>query len=97
MCGWPERRYDCPAYLNAYWNYCDELTGAYGLIHKGPIIIPKSLQPDVLRQLHYAQQGAERCKLRAKGSVFLRNINKDIDEIVKSCPPCQRHRLLNVK
>ena len=56
-----------------------------------------SLQPDVLKQLHYAHQGAEKCKLRAKGSVFWANINRDIEEIVKSCPPCQHHQKLNVK
>ena len=98
MGGWPEKRSDCPAHLHAYWNYRDELTVADGLILKGTrIIIPKSLQPDVLQQLHYAHQGAEKCKLRAKGSVFWANINKDIDEMVKSCPPCQRHQKLNAK
>ncbi|KAL9978440.1 hypothetical protein ACROYT_G015954 [Oculina patagonica] len=96
--GWPEKRSDCPAYLHAYWNYRDELTVANGLILKGTrIVIPKSLQPDVLQQTHYAHQGAEKCKLRAKGSVFWANINRDIEELVKSCPPCQRHQKLNVK
>ena len=98
MHGWPEKRSDCPAYLHAYWNYRDELTVADGLILKGTrIVIPESLQPDVLKQLHYAHQGAEKCKLRAKGSVFWANINRDIEELVKSCPPCQRHQKLNVK
>lgn len=82
----------------AYWNYHDELTAADGLVLKGTrVVIPKSLQPGVLRQLHYAHQGAEKCKLRAKGSVFWANINRDIEELVKSCPPCQRHQKLNVK
>ena len=98
MGGWPEKRSDCPAPLHAYWNYRDELTVADGLILKGTrIIIPKSLQPDVPQQLHYAHQGAEKCQLRAKGSVFWANINKDIDEMVKSCPPCQRHQKLKAK
>jgi len=88
MGGWPEERTDCPAH-----HYRDELTAADGLILKStPIFIPKSLQPDVLQQLHYAHQGAEKCKLRAKGSVFWADINKDIDEMVKSCPPCHRHQ-----
>ena len=57
MSGWPEKRYDYHAYLNAHWNYRYELTVADGFILKRPrIIIPKSLQPDVLQQLHYAQQ-----------------------------------------
>ena len=64
MGGWPERRSDCPVHLHAYWNYLDELTVADGLILKGTrIIIPKSLQPDVMQQLH---KGEEKCKLRAK-------------------------------
>ena len=92
MSGWPEKRSGCPAYLYAYWNYRDELTVADGLILKGTrIVIPESLQPDVLKQLHYAHQGAEKCNLRAKG------VNRDIEELVKSCPPCQRHQKLNVK
>ena len=98
MHGWPEKRSDCPAYLHAYWNYRDELTVADGLILKGTrIAIPESLQPDVLKWLHYAHQVAEKCKLRAKGSVFWANINRDIEELVKSCPPCQHHQKLNVK
>ena len=65
--GWPDKRSDCPSHLHGYRNYRDELTVANGLILKGTrIIIPKSLQPEVLEQLHYAHQGAEKCKLRAK-------------------------------
>ena len=60
--GWPEKGSDCPAFLHAFWNYRDELTVADGLILKGTrIIIPKSLQPDILRRLHFAHQGAEKC------------------------------------
>ena len=98
MGGWPEKRSDCPANLHAHWNYRDELTVADGLILKGTrIVIPKSLQPDALQQLHYAHQGAEKCKLRAKGSVFWENINKDIVEMDKSCRPCQHHQKSNAK
>ena len=53
MHGWPEKRSNCPASLHAYWNY--QLTVANGLILKGMrIVIPESLQPDVLKQLQYA-------------------------------------------
>ena len=96
--GWPEKRSECPAHLHPYWNYREELTVSNGMILKGSrIIIPKSLQADVLQQLHYAHQGAEKCKLRAKGSVFWPNINRDIEETVHKCSPCQRHQKLNTK
>ena len=54
---WPDTRSDCLVHLHAFWNYHDELTVADGVILKGTrILIPKSLQPDVLQQLHYAHQ-----------------------------------------
>ena len=96
--GWSDTRSACPVHLHAFWNYGDELTVADGVILKGKrILIPKSLQPDVLQQLHYAHQGAEKCKLRAKGSVFWVNINRDIEEMVKSCAPCQHNQKLNLR
>ena len=96
--GWPDTRSNCPAHLHAFWNYRDELAIADGVILKGTrIIIPKSLQADVLQKLHYAHQGAEKCKRRAKGSVFWVNINRDIEEMVKSCAPCQHNQNMNLK
>ena len=96
--GWPDTRSECPPHLHAYWNYRDELTVADGIILKGTrILVPKSLLADVLQQLHYAHQGAEKCKLRAKGSVFWANINHDIEEMVKRCSPCQHNQNMNVK
>jgi len=96
--GWPDTRSDCPAHLHAFWNYRDELTIADGVILKGTrILIPKSLQVDILQQLNYAHLGVEKCKLRAKGLVFWVNINHDIEEIVKSCAPCQQNQNMNLK
>ncbi|KAK3731887.1 hypothetical protein QZH41_008989 [Actinostola sp. cb2023] len=96
--GWPDKRVECPPHLHPYWNYRDELTVTDGLILKGTrIVIPKALQPEVLKQLHYAHQGTEKCKLRAKGSVFWANINADIEGMVKSCPPCQHNQTMNTK
>ena len=60
------------------------------------IAIPESLQPVVLKQLHYAHQGAEKCKLRAERLVFRANIDHDIEKLVKSCLPCQHYQKLNV-
>ena len=49
MHGLPEKRFDCPAYLRAHLSFRDELSVADGLILKGArIVIPGSLQPDVL-------------------------------------------------
>ena len=60
--GWPEFRADCPSHLVDFWNFRDELCVEDGLVLKGTrIIVPKSLQPDVLAQIHIAHQGIEKC------------------------------------
>lgn len=59
-CSCPKKRSECPVHLHSYWNYRDKLTVSDGLILKKIcIIIPKSLQLEVLKQIHYPHQGAE--------------------------------------
>ena len=36
-------------------------------------------------------------QVRAKAAVFWYGINQDIDEMVKSCAPCQAHQVANTK
>ena len=62
-----------------FWNFRDELSVEDGLI------LPKSLHAAAQEQIHYAHQGADKCKLRAKAAVFWCGINHDIDEMVKAC------------
>ena len=52
---------------------------------------------EVLAQLHYAHQGEEKCKLRAKGSMLWANINADVENMIKGCSPCQHNQHANVK
>ena len=90
--GWPQKRADCPEIIHGYWNYRDELGVEDGIILKGSrIIVPCSLRKDVLEQLHYAHQGVEKCRLRAKSSVFWDGINRDIERHVGACAQCQAH------
>ena len=96
--GWPENIAHCPAHLMPFWNFRDELSVEDGLILKGQrIVMPNSLHDAALEQIHYAHQVAEKCKLRAKAAVFWCGINRDIDEMVKSCAPCQSHQVANTK
>ena len=96
--GWLENRAHCPTHLMPFWNVRDELSVEDGLILKGQrIVLPKSLHRAALEHIHYAHQGAEKCKLRAKAAVFWCGISHDIDEMVKACAPCQAHQVANTK
>lgn len=89
--GWPDRQNQAPPALRPYWSYRDELSVEDGLVLKGNrIIIPPNMQQYILKCLHEAHQGSEKCKLRAKECVFWSNINKDIDNITSSCTLCQQ-------
>ena len=88
--GWPNTIKELPTDLRPFWSMRDEISVENGLLLKGNrIIIPKSMQNDVLQQLHTGHLGQEKTKLRAKDSVFWVNINRDIDKLVKFCDTCQ--------
>ena len=53
------------------------------------IIIPKTLQNEILLKLHASHQGTEKTKLRARSAVYWRDLNRDIDNVTKSCSICQ--------
>ena len=91
--GWPDSIKDLPEEIRSYWSYRDELSMEDGLIFKGErVIIPNSQKQTILDQLHYAHQGVEKTKLRARDSVYWKQINQDIEKLVKSCPICQEHQ-----
>ena len=54
-------------------------------------IIPNSLNGEVLKDIHRGHLGIEKCRLRARRSVFWPNMNVDIAKIVNQCEQCQVH------
>ena len=89
--GWPERQSSLPATLRSYWSCCDELSIEDSLIMKGDrLVIPSSMQVQILAKLHESHQGIEKTRLRARATVYWKNINRDIDEIVRKCDVCQQ-------
>lgn len=96
--GWPSTIKEVSKTLKPYWSFRDELGIDDGILTKGQrIIIPSTIQDEILEKLHAAHQGAEKTKLRARTSVYWRNLNNDIDKITQSCPICQQHQASNAK
>jgi len=91
--GWPQNAKDVPQLLKPYWSYRDEITIEDGILMKGHrIIIPGVMQQEILSKLHASHQGTEKTKLRARSAVFWRNLNKDIDNVTKTCSTCQEYQ-----
>lgn len=71
----------------------DDIEGEYTLndsiIFKGQrVVIPKTLQPEILAELHRTHLGITRMKQLARRYCFWKNIDKDIENVVKSCEAC---------
>lgn len=88
--GWPTTAKKLPTFIWPYWSYCGELSIEDSLIMKGhQIVILQVLQGGILCKLHASHQSRKKTKLRACTSVFWRNLNKDIEDMTKSCKICQ--------
>ena len=91
--GWPDSMKTMPTQLQQYWSFRDELSVENGMLLKGErIVIPWSVQQDILQQIHAGHQGAKKCKLRARSCVFWTSMSTDIDKVVHQCATCQEYR-----
>ncbi|KAK3762936.1 hypothetical protein RRG08_008152 [Elysia crispata] len=67
-----------------------ELSISDGLLLKGDrIIIPATLQKEVLGRIHQGHFGITKCRERAASSVWWPGINKDISALIGKCRVCQ--------
>ena len=77
MQGWPKTIKQVPPMLHPYWTFREELTIEDGLILKGTrIIIPNNLHKTILELIHEGHLGLNKCKLRAKETVYWLGLNK---------------------
>ena len=90
---WPKSKQQCPLNIQPFWDSRHDLTMIDGLLLKGcRIVIPKSLQADILDKLHSAHQGMDRTKRRARQSCYWPGMNDQIEKMVKRCTECLRHK-----
>ena len=65
--GWPDNREDVSPAVRQHWSYRDELTCLDGLLFKGDkIVVPKTLQSEMLEKIHETHQGIVKRKNRAR-------------------------------
>ena len=93
LTGWPNSIQDLPHNVRSFWSCRDEISIDNGILMKGTaLIIPHSLQHEILSQLHYGHLGIVKTRLRAKNTVYWTNINKDRESVIKGCDVCQEHK-----
>lgn len=88
MIGWPAQVSEV---FNTYRNKQSELTVENGIIMWGHrVVLPSALVPKFLEELHSAHGGIVKMKALARSLVWWHSIDKDIENLVKSCELCQQ-------
>ena len=90
--GWPS---DVGIELKPYWNRKTELTVQNDFLMWGiRVIVPPALREKVLEELHSGHSGMSRMKSLARCHVWCPCLDKEVEEVCKSCRSCQEVKLL---
>ena len=92
MQGWPKSIKQVPPMLHPFWMFREELTVEDGLILKGTrIIIPNNQCKAILKLIHEGHLGLNKCKLRAKETVYWPGLNEQLEDLVLNCELCLKY------
>ena len=91
--GWPDTKSDTPHAVREYWPYRDELAVYDGLVYKGMrIVVPPSVRSDMLKQIHESHLGINKCKQRARETLFWPGMSQQVQNMVEDCPTCNTYQ-----
>ena len=91
--GWPENKDELPCEVTPYHSFRDELIEVDGLILKDcKLVVPRSLQCEMLEILHQSHLGIVKLKSRARQVFFWPGMNAQIEDKVARCSVCQTTR-----
>lgn len=96
--GWPISRADVDDYCKSFWNYRDEISVNKGLVFKNDkIVVPASMQSDMLKIIHEGHFGIDKCKMRAREVMFWPGMCSQITDLVNNCFTCKQFQNANCK
>ena len=90
--GWPSNNSVDP-FVKPFHAFQDEISFHNGVLLKGDrMIIPTSLRTDMLKLIHQGHFGIEKCKQRARFSMYWPGLDEQIERLVSNCSTCLNHR-----
>ena len=91
--GWPKYASNVPDELKQLYGELAHLSMSKGLLlYNSRIVIPQSMQAEVLQKIHEGNIGVTKCRKRAQQTVWWKGINNDIQNSVESCQHYQIHK-----
>ena len=61
------------------------------------VIVPKSMQKEMLAVIHSSHLGVEKCKRRARDVMYWPGMNSEIEDVVSRCQVCSTYQRSNPK
>jgi hypothetical protein len=96
--GWPNSKEDLQNDVKPYWHFREEIHTADDLMFKGEkLIVPKSLQKEMLDKIHSSHMGINKCKARARDIFYWQGMASQIQDICSKCSTCLEYRKSNTK
>ena len=90
--GWPKTIKEVPSEIQPYWTFQEELTIEDGLVLKGAgIIIPDKKREEILKLIHEGHLGLNKCKMRAKETMYWPGMNKHLEQLILICQLCLKY------
>ena len=91
--GWPRYKDQVTKDLYPFFDIQDELSTCSGLVMRGTrIVVPNSLQPDVIARLHDGHFGVNKSLARADECVWWPSLRHDVTDKCMKCDFCQVHQ-----
>ena len=91
--GWPPKHSDANEDVEKFRKLADSLSVCNGcLIHGTRVVIPESLQSQILDLLHIGHFGMERMKQLARTAVYWPGIDAAIEMTSRRCTSCGEHQ-----
>ena len=86
--GWTEK-HELTGAIRPYYPVKTEIAVANGLLLRGSrLIIPASMRLEILDKIHTGHQGINKCRERARQSVWWLGLSRQLEELVKNCITC---------
>ena len=80
MIGWPSTIREVPSEIQPYWTFREELTVEDGIVFKDThVVIPHKKHQAMLNLIHEGHFGLNKCKLRAKDTVYWPGLNEQCE------------------
>ena len=87
--GWPETKVCVGNNTRMEWDVQDELSELNGIILRGEtILIPTSMQTEMLKRTHQGHMGTEKSKRRARDVLYWPEMGSEIQEKIARCSIC---------